>query len=54
MIYFSWVELPALTMVGVVLGWLAWSTGRLGPAIIGHIVFNAFTLTVLLTASGSA
>jgi membrane protease YdiL (CAAX protease family) len=52
-VHFSWIELPALWLVGIVFGWLAWSTGRLGPAIVGHITFNAFTLTVLLSASGS-
>lgn len=47
-VHFALVELPALTLVGLVLGYLAWSTGRLGPAIIAHITFNAFTLTAIL------
>jgi membrane protease YdiL (CAAX protease family) len=47
-VHLSWIELPALTLVGVVFGWLAWSTGRLGPAIIAHMTFNAFTLIALL------
>jgi membrane protease YdiL (CAAX protease family) len=49
-VHFSWVELPALTLVGVVLGWLAWRSGRLAPAIIAHMTFNAFTLITLLVA----
>ena len=43
-VHFSWVELPALALVGLVLGILAWRSGRLGPAIVGHITFNLFTL----------
>lgn len=50
-VHMSWIELPALALVGVVLGWLAWSTGRLGAPIIAHMTFNAFTLTALLASS---
>ena len=49
-VHFSWVELPALALVGLVLGTLAWRTGRLGPAIVGHVTFNLFTLVNLLAA----
>lgn len=47
-VHFSLIELPAQVMIGGVLGVLAWRTGRLGPAIICHMTFNAFTLIFLL------
>jgi membrane protease YdiL (CAAX protease family) len=28
----------------VVLGMLAWRTGRLGPGIIAHVTFNSITV----------
>lgn len=41
------VQVPGLTLVGMVLGLLAWRFGRLGPAIVAHGTFNLLTLLVL-------
>lgn len=41
------LQFPALAAFGVVLGWLAWRYGRLGPSIVAHIVFNLLTLAQL-------
>jgi hypothetical protein len=35
---------PPLVFFGVVLGMLAWRTGRLGPGIIAHVTFNSITV----------
>lgn len=50
-VHFSLVELIPLSVVGLAFGILAHRTGRLMPAIIGHMTFNAFTLVALLIAS---
>jgi len=50
-VHFSWTELPALTVVGLVLGVLYHRSGRLGAPIVAHMTFNAFTLVALLSAS---
>lgn len=42
-----WEAIPPLTLVGLVLGVLAWRTGRLGPGIVTHMVFNGFTVVAL-------
>jgi membrane protease YdiL (CAAX protease family) len=39
--------IPALALVGLVVGWLAWRTGRLGPGIVAHMVFNGITVAAL-------
>jgi membrane protease YdiL (CAAX protease family) len=39
--------LPALMIFGGVLAWLAVRTGRLGPGIVAHVVFNAITVIQL-------
>ncbi|HBX09824.1 CPBP family intramembrane glutamic endopeptidase [Candidatus Microthrix sp.] len=41
------IQLPGLTLVGVVLGGLVWRSGRLGPSIVAHGVFNLCSLLVL-------
>jgi membrane protease YdiL (CAAX protease family) len=41
------VLLPGLFAAGVVLGWLTVRTGRLGPAIVTHVVFNAVAVIAL-------
>lgn len=41
------LQFPALAAFGGVLGWLAWRTGRLGPSILAHVVFNLLTLVQL-------
>jgi membrane protease YdiL (CAAX protease family) len=40
----SWVQLPGLAFVGVVLAALAVRTGRLGPSIVTHASFNALAV----------
>jgi membrane protease YdiL (CAAX protease family) len=39
--------IPALAFFGVVLGLLAWRTGRLGPGIVAHMTFNGITVVAL-------
>ena len=41
------VQFPALFLLGVVLAVLTIRSGRLGPAIVAHIVFNAITMLLL-------
>ncbi|MGH1505604.1 MAG: lysostaphin resistance A-like protein [Acidimicrobiales bacterium] len=51
------VIFTAIGVVGLVFGVLAIQTGRLGPAVIAHVVFNSFTVVVLIaddSAMGSA
>lgn len=43
----DFIQLPGLMLVGVVLGVLAWRSGRLGPSIVAHGVFNLCSLLVL-------
>lgn len=47
-VHFALVEFLPLTVVGLAFGILAHRTGRLMPAIIAHVTFNAFTLAALL------
>jgi len=42
------VLLPGLFLAGWVLGWLTVRTGRLGPGIVTHVVFNSTALLALL------
>jgi len=42
------IELPALIMFGLIAGYLAQRTGRLGASIGAHVGFNSWTLFVLL------
>jgi membrane protease YdiL (CAAX protease family) len=42
------IQLPALVLFGAVAGWLAVRTGRLGPGILCHAGFNAWTVLELL------
>lgn len=42
-------QFPGLAAFGAVLGVLAHRTGRLGPGIVAHVVFNGVTLVSLLT-----
>jgi uncharacterized protein len=41
------ITLPGLTAFGLVLGILAYRTGRLGPGIVAHMAFNALTVLTL-------
>lgn len=48
LVHFEAIQLPALVLFGIVLGYLAVRTGRLGPAIVAHMAFNAVTVITLL------
>ena len=48
--HFESIQLPALVLFGVVLGTLAYRTGRLGPGIFAHMAFNAVTVFSLVHA----
>jgi membrane protease YdiL (CAAX protease family) len=48
------VLLPGRFAAGAMLGWLTIRTGRLGPAIVTHVVFNGVAIVALLAVSGSA
>jgi membrane protease YdiL (CAAX protease family) len=42
------LQFPALFVFGLILGYLAWRTGRLGTAIWAHLGFNTVTAAALL------
>ena len=42
------LQFPALFVFGLVLGYLAWKSDRLGPAIWAHVGFNAVTAVSLV------
>ena len=46
--------LPGLFVAGLVLGWLTIRFGRLGPAVLTHVVFNAVAVAALVVAGASA
>lgn len=46
--HFQPLQFPALTVAGLVFALLAVRSGRLGPAIIAHMAFNALTVVNLL------
>ena len=48
--HFEGVQLPALVVFGLVLGYLAVRTDRLGPGIFAHMAFNAVTVFSLVHA----
>lgn len=50
-VHFAWVDLLPLTVVGAGFGILAHRSGRLLPAIVAHMVFNAITLVALLSST---
>ena len=45
------VVIPGLTLFGLVVAWQTATTGRIGPAIVTHMAFNATTVVQLLLAS---
>ncbi len=45
-------ELLPLTVLGVGLGWLRLRSGRLGPCVLMHSLWNGFTFTNLLLLAG--
>ncbi len=44
--------LPQLFLVGLVLGWLALRSGRLGPSIFTHIGFNLLGVLLIIAGDG--
>ena len=42
------LQFPALLLFGVVLGFMAWRSGRIGPSIWAHVGFNVIAATGLL------
>ena len=42
--HYELVQLPALIVLGLALGWLAVRTGRLGPSIWAHAAFNGLAI----------
>jgi hypothetical protein len=46
--HFQLLQLPGLVVAGLVFGILAHRSGRLGPAIAAHLVFNMVTVVSLL------
>jgi membrane protease YdiL (CAAX protease family) len=48
--HFQLLQLPGLTLAGVVFGILAYRADRLGPAIAAHLTFNMVTVIALLAA----
>ena len=46
--HFEWLQLGGLALFGILAGALAVKTGRLGPAILAHVGFNAIALVHLL------
>ncbi len=47
--HFELLQLPALVLFGLVAGYLAQRTGRLGMSVWAHVGFNATTVVFLLT-----
>ena len=46
--HFELLQLPALVVFGLILGTVAYRSGRLGPSLWTHIGFNATTVVTLL------
>lgn len=44
LVHFETVQFLGLAGFGVVLGLLAWRTGRLGPSVVAHVAFNTTTV----------
>lgn len=44
LVHFEALQLLGLAGFGMVLGLLAWWTGRLGPSIVAHVAFNSTTV----------
>jgi membrane protease YdiL (CAAX protease family) len=47
--HFQVLQFPGLVLFGMVAGYLAQRSGRLGPAIFAHMGFNAATVVVLIS-----
>lgn len=47
------IVIPGLTLFGLVVAWQTATSGRIGPAIVTHMAFNATTVAQLLLVSPS-
>ncbi len=50
LVHFEALQFLGLAGFGVVLGCLAWRTGRLGPSIVAHMAFNTVTIIAIVAA----
>jgi membrane protease YdiL (CAAX protease family) len=50
LVHFEALQFLGLAGFGVVLGYLAWRTGRLGPSIVAHMAFNTVTIVAIVAA----
>jgi membrane protease YdiL (CAAX protease family) len=50
LVHFEALQFLGLAGFGVVLGMLAWRTGRLGPSIVAHMAFNTVTIIAIVVA----
>jgi membrane protease YdiL (CAAX protease family) len=48
LVHFEALQFLGLAGFGVVLGILAWRTGRLGPSIVAHMAFNTVTIIAIV------
>jgi len=49
-VHFEALQFLGLAGFGVVLGAIAWWTGRLGPSVVAHAAFNATTVVAYVRA----
>lgn len=47
-VHMQLLQFPALALAGLVFGLLAYRSGRLGPAMVAHLVFNMTTVVFLV------
>jgi len=50
LVHFEALQFLGLAGFGMVLGYLAWRTGRLGPSIVAHMAFNAVTIIAIVAS----
>ncbi|MGO9148503.1 MAG: lysostaphin resistance A-like protein [Acidimicrobiales bacterium] len=50
LVHFEALQFLGLAGFGVVLGLLAWRTGRLGPSIVAHMAFNTVTIIAIVVS----
>ncbi len=50
LVHFEALQFLGLAAFGMVLGYLAWRTGRLGPSIVAHMAFNTVTIIAIVAS----